>query len=84
MNMLADRLRDTEADLKQAQEAFEFKCKEVDKLQNEIKKTRGELAKERQLRETEQRVWKEMQRFLLEKFFDDDAIKYLVERMLRK
>ena len=60
---LADRLRDTEADLKQAREAFEFKCKEVNELQAANKSLRAEIARLKRINDTREEVFNRVKRF---------------------
>ena len=83
-NMLADRLRDTEEDLKHAREAFDFKCQEVEKLNGEIKKLRSELASIKNMQAKKKDVYKQMKMFLLKEFLDDDVVNYLVERIFKR
>ena len=84
MNQLADRLRDTEADLKQAREAFEFKCDELKQTELELKKTREALARERRINETREEAWNRLRDMFWEKMLTDSAIEKIVERMFKK
>ena len=83
-NMMADRLRETEEDLRHAREAFDFKCQEVEKLNGEIKRLRTELASLKNIQEKKNVVYSQMKMFLLKELLDDEAVNFLVERIFKK